>query len=212
MLNPVGERRNAISLRQAITFSWPAFKKRYRLFTAVLLTFFGAWVALEAVVIGGQRFGIVLWVVAHLVFLLFVAGLEVGFLRICLALHDGGEPRFADTFAQLALGPKFLAGQILYLMMALAGLGLLIIPGVCLGVRYAMFGFSLASGETGLLRSFEHSATLTKGRALDLLAILAALLAFNVLGASLLGLGLLITVPLSTLMLTALYRQLSDVG
>ena len=201
-------RRNPISIRQALNFAWPAFKKRYRLFAAVLLTIFGAWAVLEIVVIAGQRFGILLWVAAHLAFLVFFAGVEVGFLRICLAIHDGEDPAFADAFAHLALGPKFLAGQILYLLMVVVGLVLLVVPGVYLGVRYSLFGFFLAGGETNLKSSFQQSATLTNGATADLLKFFVALLLFNLLGACLLGLGLFVTVPMSGLVTTAVYRQL----
>jgi hypothetical protein len=201
-----------ISIRQAFNFAWPIFKKRFGLFTAVLLTIFGAWVTLEIVVIAGQRFGILLWAVAHLAFLILLAGMEVGFLQICLALSDGGEPKFFDTFAHLTLGPKFFAGQVVYLLMVVIGLLLLVGPGVYLGVRYALFGFCVAAGETNLARSFQHSAILTKGAKPHLLWVFVVLLVLNVFGASLLGLGLFITVPLSVLMMTALYRQLSARG
>lgn len=202
-------KRNPISIRQAFNFAWPIFKKRFGLFTAVLLTIFGAWVTLEIVVIAGQRFGVLLWAVVHLAFLIFVAGIEVGFLEICLALCDGGEPTFADTFRHLALGPKFLAGQILYLFMVVIGLLLLVAPGVYLSVRYALFGFCMAAGETNLMRSFQQSAILSTGTKTYLLRILVALLVLNALGAGLLGLGLFVTVPLSVLMMTKVYRQLS---
>jgi uncharacterized membrane protein len=205
-------KRDPISIRQAFNFAWPIFKKRFGLFTAVLLTIFGAWVTLEIVVIAGQRFGILLWAVAHLAFLILVAGMEVGFLQICLALSDGGEPKFFDTFAHLTLGPKFLAGQALYLLMVLTGLLLLVVPGVYLGIRYALFAFCLAAGETNLARSFQRSAILSVGAKPCLLWIFVVLLVLNVFGASLLGLGLFITVPLSALMMTAVYRQLSARG
>lgn len=198
-----------LSVRQAFNFAWPIFKKRFGLFTAVLATIFGAWVTLEIVVIAGQRFGILLWAVAHLAFLIFVGGMEVGFLRICLALSDGREPKFADTFAHLNLGLKFLTGQILYMLLIVIGLLLLVVPGVYLAVRYAVFGFCLAAGETNVARCFQQSAILSTGAKPYLLRILVVLLVFNVLGAGLLGLGLFITVPLSVLMLTAAYQQLS---
>jgi hypothetical protein len=201
--------RSPISIRQAFNFAWPIFKKRFALFTAVLLTIFGAWVALEIVVIAGQRFGILLWIVMHLAFLIFVAGLEVGLLQVCLALYDGEEPTFADSFAHLALGPKFLAGQTLYLLAALIGLLLLVVPGVYLGVRYALFGFCMAAGETNLVRSFQQSAILSTGEQGYLLRVLFVLFVLNVVGASLLVLGLFITVPVSLLMMTAVYRKLS---
>ena len=201
--------RNPISIRHAFNFAWPVFQKRYSLFTAILLTLFGAWVALEIVVIGGQRFGILWWAAAHLAFLIFFAGLEAGFLKICLALSAGGEPAFADTFRYLVLGPKLLAGQLIYLLLVGLGLALLVVPGIYLGVRCALFGFSLVTGEAGLLRSFAHSAALTAGAQTSLLALVVSLLVLNLLGASLLGLGLFVTVPLSVLMLTAVYGQLN---
>lgn len=197
-----------LSIRQAFNFAWPIFRKRFGLFTAVLMTIFGAWVTLEIVVIAGQRLGILFWAVAHLAFLIFVAGMEVGFLRVCLALSDGREPQFADTFAHLTLGLKFLTGQILYLLMVVIGLLLLIVPGVYLGVRYAMFGFCLAAGETNLARCFQQSAILSTRATPFLLRVLVVLLILNVLGASLLGLGLFISVPLSVLLLAAAYQQL----
>lgn len=199
-----------LSVRQAFNFAWPIFKKRFGLFTAVLLTIFGAWVALEIVVIAGQRLGIVLWAAAHLAFLVFVAGLEIGFLQICLALCDGREPTFADIFRHLALGPKFLAGQILYLLVVVIGLPLLVVPGVYFSVRYTLFGFRMAASETNLVRSFQQSAILSVGAEIYLLRILLALFVLNTVGACLLGLGLFITVPLSGLMMTAVYRQLSS--
>ena len=200
-------KHSPISMRHAFDFAWPTLKKRFGLFTAVLLTILAAWVLLEIVVITGQRFGILLWAVMHLAFLIFVSGVELGLLQICRALRDRKDPVFADTFAHLPLGPKFLAAQILYLLLVVIGLVLLVVPGVYLGVRYALFGFCFAGGETDLLRCFQQSAILSKGATAALLRTLAALLVLNLLGASLLGLGLFITVPQSVLILTDVYRQ-----
>lgn len=147
---------------------------------------------------------------AHLAFLIFFAGIEVGFLKIGLALYNGGEPTFADAFRHLAWGPKFLAGQVIYLLMVAVGLVLLIVPGLYLGVRYGLFGFCMVTGEADLLHSFQHSAILSAGTQASLLAILVSLLVLNGLGASLLGLGLFVTVPLSVLMMTAVFQQLSE--
>ncbi|MGC2464877.1 MAG: hypothetical protein WA517_06745 [Candidatus Acidiferrum sp.] len=198
-----------LSIRQAFKFAWPIFKRRSGLFTAILLTVFGAWVALEIVVIAGQRLGILLWAVAHLAFLVFVAGIEVGFLRVCLALWDGREPIFADIFANLNLGPRLLAGQILYFVMVVIGLLLLVVPGVYLSARYCLFAFCVATGETNVVSSFQQSSILSIGKKTHLVWILVVLFVLNLFGASLLGLGLFITVPLTVLMMTAVYRQLS---
>lgn len=198
-----------VSISEAFEFAWPTLRKRFGLFAAILLTIVGSWVVLEIVVIGGQRFGIALWLAMHLAFLSFVAGVELGLLQVCLALYDEREPQFRDTFKQLAAGPRFLAGQAIYLLISTLGLLLLVVPGVYFSARYALFGFCMASGDAGLMCSFQRSADLSAGVTIHLFLILLALLVLNVLGASLLGLGLFITFPLTTLLLTAIYRQLS---
>ena len=200
---------DSISIRPAVNFAWRTFKRRCGLFAAILVAVCVGWVALEVVVIAGQRVGIVLWVAAHLAFLIFFAGIQVGFLRICLALCDGGEPTFADTFAPLRTSLKFLAGQVAYLLMVVMGAALLIVPGVYLGVRYFLFAFYMAGDEPDLADGFEESATLTSGRMICLSSILVALFLLNAIGACLLGLGLFVTVPVSVLVMTAVYRQLS---
>lgn len=195
-------------MRQAINFAWPAFKKHYGLFISGLLAIFIAWVVVEVVVIAGQQLGILVWTLAHIAFLIFFAGMEVGLLKTGLALYDGKEPTFSDLFAHPALAAKFLTGQIIHALMVVVGLLLLLIPGFSLGVRYAWFGFCIADGETHLTESFKHSAVLGAGQTTSLLVIFAVLLIFNLLGASLLGIGLLVTIPLSILILVSIYRQL----
>jgi hypothetical protein len=168
----------------------------------------GAWIVLEVVVVTTQRLGILAWALAHIAFLLCFAGMEVGLLRISLALQDGRNPRVADAFKHFNLGPGFLACQLLYVAIVLAGLVLLVAPGVFLTARFALFGFQNASGEGGVLRSFKLSADLTRGATRRLAATLVTLVVFNLLGAALLGLGLLVTVPLSVLMMASIDRQL----
>lgn len=199
----------AISLRLAVTFAGSTVKTHFGLFARVLLTLVGAWVALEIVVITGQRCGILLWIIAHFSFLIFFAGVELGILQICLAFYEGKDPTYADAFKYLKLGPKFLAGQVLYISLVAIGLPLLIFPGVYAGVRCSLFGFCMVAGDVDLIRSFKQSAILTEGSAMRLFWILMALLSLNVLGTALLGIGLFITLPLSILTLTAVYQQLN---
>jgi hypothetical protein len=184
-------------------------KRRFGLFAAVLTTMFAAWVTLEVVVIAGQRFGIVLWVVAHLAFLIFFASVQFGLVRACLALHAGADPTFADVLAHLRAGPKFLLAELLYFLMVLAGSALLLLPGLYLAARYILVVFAMAAGEGSGLRAFQQSALLTAGVRTRLMGIVAGLLIFNTLGASVLGIGLFFTVPLSLLTMTAIYRQLA---
>jgi hypothetical protein len=197
-----------ISLGLAFRFAWRTLTRRFGLFTAILLTFVAAWVVLEVVVVKGQQFGILLWAVAHVAFLLFFAGLEAGLVSVCLDLHDGGAPTFASAFARLALAPKVLAGQIIYLLLVVVGLALLVVPGIYLAARFWLFSFRLVEGESNLVAAFRQSAALSKEALGQLSVLIIALDLLNLLGAAVLGLGLFLTIPLSVLMLSAVYRQL----
>lgn len=200
--------RNQISIGKAVNFAWSSYWKRWRLFAGVLIAMLGAWVALEVVVFTTQRLGIIAWTLEHIAFLLCFAGIEVGLLRISLALDEGRDPRLADAFNNFNLAPAFLAGQLLYLTMVLAGLALLVVPGILLAARFALIGFQNAAGES-VIRSFRHSWSVTRGTTGRLVATLVALFGFNLLGAALLGVGLFITVPISVLLMASINRQLS---
>ena len=67
---------------------------------------------------------ILLWIIAHLVFLIFFSGVELGLLQVCLAFYEGKEPTVADALKNLELGPKFLAGQVFYLSLVAISLPL----------------------------------------------------------------------------------------
>ena len=201
--------RKQILIGKAIDSAWSAYRRGWRLLTGVLFTGLGAWVVLEGIVVTTQRFGILAWAIAHFAFLLFFAGMEVSLLRISLAVEDGRNPRLADAFNHFDLAPGFLAGQLLYLAMVLAGLVLLIVPGLFVASRLALFGFQIAEGERSVLRGFKLSADLTRGATGRLAAILVTLFVFNLLGAALLGVGLFVTVPISMLMMASINRQLS---
>lgn len=201
-----------ISVRRAIVFAWSAFKAHWGLFVAILLSEFLAWVALELVVISGQRFGILLWLVAHLAFLIFFASVQVGFLRICLALRDQHEPAFVQAFAALSIGVRFLAALSVYVLIVALGLVLLIWPGIYLGARYVFLGYCFAELDPTVVDAFRSAARLASGSIPVLAPILATVLLFNLLGAALLGVGLLITIPTSGLFLADVYRQVSFAG
>jgi hypothetical protein len=143
-----------------------------------------------------------------LAFFILFAGLEAGLLRICLALSDGGDARYRDVFSVLGLGPTFLSAQLLYLGLVVFGLALLVVPGVYVAARYSLFGFAVAAGERDIIESLRKSSALTAGVRGRLAAIVAALLLLNILGAALLGVGLLATIPFSMLTMTSVYCQL----
>ena len=148
--------------------------------------------------------------IAHLSFFIVFAGMEVGFVQICLAIHDGKQVFYSDIFRGLPLGARFLAVQLVYFVTVLVGLVLLVVPGVYFGTRFSLYGFYFVEGNPNLKQSFQQSVVTSQGSMWFLFWFSVLIFLFNILGASLLGIGLIVTIPLSGLMKTFVYRQLSN--
>jgi hypothetical protein len=198
------------SIRGAFDFAQRIFKEHFGLFTAYICTFFAAWVILEVIVVAGQQFGLFFWVIAHLIFFVVFAGMEVGFVQICLALHDRKQVRYSEIFSELHLGVHFLFVQLFYSVIVLIGVMLLIIPGAYLGTKYTFYAFSFAEGNLNLQQSFQQSAVISRDSMWFLFYFSILMLLFNVVGASILGIGLIISIPMSVLMKVFIYRQLKN--
>jgi len=204
--------QNPISIREAFSFASKTYKSHYPLFIASMLTFFACWVLLETVVIEGQKLGIILWVVAHLAFFIVFAGLEVGFIQISLALVDRQEVSYSSLFCTLASGGSFFLGQLLYLSICLVGFVLLIVPGFYWGTQYAMNGFCMVANSTNPTIALRESVRISKNSKFPIFVFIIVIALLNLLGTSLLGVGLLVSVPISVLMKASVFRQLKSDG
>jgi len=85
------------------------------------------------------------------------------------------------------------------------GFILLIIPGVLFAIAYQFSGYFMVDGELGVRAAMKKSWRATKGLRWKLfwLSILVGLL--NILGLAVVGIGLFVTVPLTSLVLGHVY-------
>ncbi len=197
-----------LSIRGALGFGWTAFRTRPGLCAGIFGTLFAAWALLEIFVVATHRLGVGVNLGLHLLFLLFFSGLKLGFFRIALSLEAGGAPGYGDLFASLAGGPRLLGVGLLYLSGVILGIGALVVPGVYLAMRFSQVGFAMAAEDLGVGASLRRSAELTRGALPELLGFSALLVAINVAGAALLGVGLVVSVPVTVLAMASVYRQL----
>ena len=159
-----------------------------------------------------HRLGVLLDVLLHLAFLLFFSGLTAGLIVISLEVLSGRAPDFGTLFRSLHRGPQFLLAFLLYTFGAALGLMLLVVPGIYFAVRYALFAPVLATTHSSALQSLRKAAALSQGCWWLIFLFLLRLFLLNLLGAAFLGLGLLITVPVSVLATASLYRSFVEAG
>ncbi len=136
--------------------------------------------------------------------------LGIGFMVIALKLSRGQNALYKELIPRWAIFWRvFIAGIVTGLLTAI-GLILLIIPGIYLMLRFSMVNLSIidGNGETGPLDALKKSSALTVGVKWKLLGLIALLILINLAGLLALVVGLLVTVPLTVLIMSHVYLEL----
>ncbi len=187
------------SFREFISAAWGLLQRDFLLHLQIILTIVLSWVALEVLVVSSQSLGGWVNLGLHLAFLVIFSGMLAGYLRIVLAQIQGCPTRYGDLFGALGSGPSFLAGGLGYLALTLFGLLLVVFPGLYWGAKYGFWGYSMVAEGSARGLGFSRSAEITRGARGNLVRYTLFLFLINILGASLLGIGLVVTVPLTVL-------------
>ena len=108
----------------------------------------------------------------------------------------------------MCLFSKYILSLIIYGLIVLAGLILLIIPGIIWAIKFQFFGYFIVDKGLGPIESLKQSAKITKDTkwTLFLFGLLSGLI--NLLGALLLLVGLFATVPTTMMAKAFVYRKL----
>ncbi len=136
--------------------------------------------------------------------------IQIGLIKVALKIHDGQAADFSDLFSHAHLFLKFLLGSILYAMVILAGMILLIVPGIVWAVKYQFLPYLIVDRELGPMGALRKSGEITEGFKWDIFALDLALAGINLAGAIFTcGLGLLLTIPISMMTTAYVYRRLA---
>ncbi|HEY5383172.1 MAG TPA: hypothetical protein VIJ88_01310 [Candidatus Paceibacterota bacterium] len=193
------------SIDESLRFGWQKTKAHSRLLFQVLLTFFAVQVSSAVVsrVLGHTLLGIAATIVLTICSIFLGVGLTV----IVLKLARGERASYSDLMPKGELVWRFfIAGLLSGIFMAI-GLVLLIIPGVYLMLRYSMVRFAVIDGAS-ITESLRKSAELTQGVKWHLLGFVLIIIALNIIGALLLLVGLLVTIPVTMLAYAHVYQKL----
>lgn len=202
-----------LSVRECLSFGWNTYKARPWLFVASSLIIFGLSIAsdLPRVLVEDLpgTSGAVLVFIAGVIGVLLSFLITMGKTAFYLHAHDSvSTVHFKDLWHSRHY-LKFVATSVIAGGLTVLGLLLLIVPGIIVGI---MFGFALylvIDKDRGVIESLKESAALTKGNRWKMFGLGLAILGINILGLLALVIGLLVTLPVSTLAVIHAYRTLS---
>jgi hypothetical protein len=150
--------------------------------------------------------GIGMWVVSFLINLAVQTYMQAGLAVFMLRVARGESPEIADLFSGMKYFWRFLWGSLLYGIMAAVGFLLLIVPGIFIVLMFWPFEYVIVDRNSGVIDSLQESREATSGNFLAVFLLALAGFGINLLGVCPgLFIGLLFTMPLTTLMLAVAY-------
>lgn len=189
---------NNFTYKELLTFGWEKTKQHYWFLLGVAFIYLVLTVATGPV--------IPLNVVAAFV-------LKIAVIYVALRIVDDHTPKYADLvvpFRDYKILLHFVIGSILYALAVIVGLLLLVLPGIYLLVRLQYYSYLLVEHENmTAMDALRKSMDMTRGKFWKLFGFLLVFILINIVGALLLGIGLFITLPMTTIAYTLLYRKLS---
>jgi len=212
-----GRGGTALSVGDAIRYGWDRFKVNAwtwigavviaAIIQGVLNTFFGNRSAFRVDTFG-QSLWTVGWIIGSIVTVVVGYLINAAFVRGALHEVDGQRPSLGSFFRFTNVANVILAGILVGVVTAV-GLILFVIPGLIVGfLSWWTLQFVIDRHESAI-EGFRSSFRAISSQAGRVFLLALALIGINILGAIPLGLGLLITVPVSTIASTYAYRVVS---
>lgn len=206
------------SKAEALRFGWDKMKANFWLFTGVLLFMVlisGLTALYETLgdkiisnVLGSNIVMIIFHISTNLISWVLSMIMGMGLMKIILKVYDNEKAVFFDLFSCIHLFFKYLFGSVLYILIIIGGLCLLIVPGIIWGMRFFFCYYFIIDKEMGPIQSLRKSSAITKGSKWNLFLFLLLIAAINLLGVLCLFVGLLATVPMTSIAVVYVYRKL----
>lgn len=206
-LNVPPEKKPTFPIRGSFSRGWDLTKQHFGLVVGVLAFSFLVNFFFSAV-LNATEDSMPLSLLANLIVLLVSGLLYLGALAIAFKLYDGKPAVFADLFSQPDKVLRYVVASILYGLIVFAGLLLLIVPGIIWAIKFQFFNYFLVDRNLSALESLQASGKLTTGHKWRILLFNLAAGLFNLAGALVFGIGLLVTIPVTMFASVGVYRWL----
>ncbi len=134
--------------------------------------------------------------------------MQIGGVKISLLLSRDQKPDVWEIFSNGSYFITYILGSICCGLAIVGGFILLIIPGIILMVAFSMYSYLIVDQNMGPIESLNVSRALTKGVRWQLFWFLGLITLVNFAGLLCLFVGLLFTIPASSIASAYVYDQL----
>lgn len=146
--------------------------------------------------------------VAYVLFKLVDGIVAMGITQITLNIYDYDKSSYNKLFSCINLVFQHFFASLFYICMVGFGLLFFIVPGVYLAIRYGFYQHAMVDKKLGAFSSLSYSAHITHNNKSDLFIFFLVIWLMNTLATSFFGIGLLLTIPITWLAQSYVYRRL----
>lgn len=187
--------KHDFSIKELLEFGWSKTKTNY-------------WFILQVMIIAGLAYGASRFLGPVSVLVGFAVGICI--TTVALMLVHGHTPALTDLFAKYKGYTTYLNYAIVSVIngiLVVGGFFLFIIPGIFFLVKLQFAKTLVVDKDMPALDALKKSWEMTNGNFWPLLGYILVIALINFIGAIPLGLGLLVTVPVSILASLKLYNK-----
>jgi len=195
------------SIKESIKYGWEKTKENMELI--FLITLFILIIESLTGSFNGQEKNLYIQIIGLVSTILMVI-LKIGYNKILLKIYDGEKTKFGEIFDEYKTFWRYLGVSLLYPLTILAGLFLLIVPGVIWAVRFSFSPIIVVDTKLGPITAMKESYAISKGSYWQLFLFWLVIAIINFVGLIFFGIGLLLTIPISTIAYIKIYRELSQ--
>ena len=148
--------------------------------------------------------------IISLLFLLVRLFLALGFTKIMLFLIEDRPVEINDMVNNLRIFLNYITAYFLFTIAVVVGLFLLIVPGIYLAIRLQFYPYYIIEYGDPSYVALQKSFYATKNLTLELFVFGLCVVIANVVGAFLLGIGVIFTYPLTTMATAIVFKGLEQ--
>lgn len=193
-----------LSIEQAINSSWKLLKKNPKKIISFFLLI--GFISILNLAISSKLGSII----SNIESWIFGALVQVAIITFTIGAFRKRKITISPRLKDYKLVLRLIAGNLLSAIVIFLGFLALIIPGIVFAVRLQFISFLIVEKQMGPIEAIIGSWKLTKNTFYTLLGFGIVTLLLNVFGFFLLIVGLLVTVPLTSLAQAYVYLKLSE--
>jgi len=198
------------NMGEAVKFGWETMKRNIGFFIALLVVAFLIENVPGAIAeYAGEEFPIISFVLQFTGLILgFVV--QIGLPKISLKFCDNIKGKLDDLLSSFDILLPFIAASIIYMLIIIAGMLLLVIPGIIWGIQFSLYPYYIVDKKLGPIEALKASSRATIGAKWDLLLFWLLIALINIAGFLVFLVGLFATIPTSMVAYAYVYRRLAE--